>query len=56
MSGFTLLTSDYYLQESIRTTGSTAQANVALFDEQQMIEQSQKQTEREDRDIRILDS
>ena len=48
MSGFTLLTSDYYLQESIRTTGSTAQSNVALFDEQQMIDQGKRQTLREE--------
>ena len=48
MSGSTLLTSDYYLQESIRTIGSTAQANIALFDEQQMIDQSNRQTQREE--------
>ena len=42
------MTSDNYLQESIRTMGSRAEANVALFDEQQMIDQGKRQAQRED--------
>ena len=43
-----LVTSDIYLSESLRSQGSNYSPSARLFDEYQMIDQSEKQTQREE--------